>query len=61
VIVLDANVLIAHLDRRDEHHARATELLLEVADQQFGASSITVAPPDARRPAGDRPSGAAST
>jgi predicted nucleic acid-binding protein len=43
VIVLDANVLIAHLDRHDAHHAAATERLLDLADRQFGASSITLA------------------
>jgi predicted nucleic acid-binding protein len=43
VIVLDASVLIAHLDRHDALHPRATEHLLDVADQQFGASSITLA------------------
>jgi predicted nucleic acid-binding protein len=43
VIVLDASVLIAHFDHDDALHTRATESLLEVADQQFGASSITLA------------------
>jgi predicted nucleic acid-binding protein len=43
VIVLDASVLIAHLDRHDAHHAAATKRLLEVADQPFGASAITLA------------------
>jgi predicted nucleic acid-binding protein len=43
VIVLDASVLIAHLDRDDAHHEAATERLLELADQPFGASSITLA------------------
>jgi predicted nucleic acid-binding protein len=43
VIVLDACVLIAHLDRHDVHHAAATERLLEVADQPFGASAISLA------------------
>lgn len=43
MIVLDANVLIAHLDQHDAHHALATERLLDVADQPFGASSITLA------------------
>jgi predicted nucleic acid-binding protein len=43
VIVLDASVLIAHLDRHDALHARATEHLLDAADQQFGASSVTLA------------------
>jgi predicted nucleic acid-binding protein len=43
VIVLDASVLIAHFDRHDALHTRATAHLLDVADQQFGASSITLA------------------
>jgi predicted nucleic acid-binding protein len=43
VIVLDASVLIAHLDARDVHHDAATAQLLDAADQQFGASSITLA------------------
>jgi predicted nucleic acid-binding protein len=43
VIVLDASVLIAHFDHDDTLHTRATEHLLEAADQQFGASSITLA------------------
>jgi predicted nucleic acid-binding protein len=54
VIVLDASVLIAHLDQQDAHHAAATQRLLDVADQPFGASSLTlaevlVAPTRARR------------
>jgi predicted nucleic acid-binding protein len=43
VIVLDASVLIAHLDRDDAHHALATERLMDVADEPFGSSSITLA------------------
>lgn len=43
MIVLDASVLIAHLDRHDVHHGLATERLLDVADQRFGASAITLA------------------
>jgi predicted nucleic acid-binding protein len=43
VIVLDANVLIAHLDQHDAHHTAATERLLALADQPFGASPITLA------------------
>lgn len=43
VIVLDASVLIAHLDPEDAHHALATERLLDVADRPFGASSMTLA------------------
>jgi predicted nucleic acid-binding protein len=43
VIVLDASVLIAHLDSTDAHYSLATERLLEASTQGFGASSITIA------------------
>jgi predicted nucleic acid-binding protein len=43
VIVLDANVLIAHLDGDDAHHDRATALLLEVAEEPLRASRVTLA------------------
>jgi predicted nucleic acid-binding protein len=43
VIVLDASVLIAHLDQNDTHHAQATERLIAAADEPIGASSITLA------------------
>lgn len=43
MIILDARVLIAHLDQHDALHARAVEHLLDAADHQFGASSITLA------------------
>jgi len=43
VIVLDASVLIAHLDRSDAHHARARKLLDETAGDELGASAITLA------------------
>jgi predicted nucleic acid-binding protein len=43
VIVLDASVLIAHLDAHDLHHGVATARLLDAAGEQFGASSITLA------------------
>jgi predicted nucleic acid-binding protein len=43
VIVLDANVLIAHLDERDAQHERAVERLLELVEQPLGCSTITVA------------------
>lgn len=43
MIVLDASVLIAHLDASDPHHDAATARLTEVADYGFGASSITLA------------------
>ncbi len=43
MIVLDASVLIAHLDRHDAHHQAAGERLLERAEQPFGSSSISLA------------------
>jgi len=45
VIVLDAGVLIAHLDATDGRHDRAGELLLLAADRAkpLGASPITLA------------------
>ena len=43
MIVLDANVLIAHLDTTDIHHDRAGALLEAVADQALRASPITLA------------------
>lgn len=54
MIVLDASVLIAHLDERDAHHERATRMLVESGAEPLGASTITlaetlVAPTRARR------------
>jgi len=43
MIVLDASVLIAHLDPRDALHDAADERLLDAADRPFGASTITLA------------------
>ncbi len=43
MIILDASVLIAHLDQDDAHHTLATEHLLDAADEPFGASCITLA------------------
>lgn len=43
MIVLDASVLIAHLDASDVHHERALELLLDVAGEALGASPLTLA------------------
>lgn len=43
VIVLDASVLIAHLDSTDVHHENALQLLLDVADAPLGASPLTLA------------------
>lgn len=43
MIVLDASVLIAHLDAADEHHDRATALLFDLADEPLVASPISIA------------------
>lgn len=44
MIVLDASVLIAHLDATDGHHDRVGELLLAAGhDQHLRASPITLA------------------
>jgi predicted nucleic acid-binding protein len=43
VIVLDASVLIAHLDGADRHHAEAEGLLEETGTEALGASMITLA------------------
>jgi predicted nucleic acid-binding protein len=43
VIVLDASVLIAHLDGSDRHHARARSLLEANSGEPLGANPITLA------------------
>lgn len=43
MIVLDASVLIAHLDGRDPHHEPAVELLRTHAMELLGASQISLA------------------
>jgi len=43
VIILDASVMIAHLDASDDHHDRAVELLMEEAEHGFASSAVTVA------------------
>lgn len=43
MIVLDASVLIAHLDGSDRHHAKARSLLEEKSGEPLGASPITLA------------------
>lgn len=43
MIVLDASVLIAYLDSHDDHHARAEALLADEIDDDFTASSLTLA------------------
>lgn len=43
MIVLDASVLIAHLDNTDRHHAAARHLLEESGGIPLAASTITLA------------------
>jgi predicted nucleic acid-binding protein len=43
VIVLDASVLIAHLDGSDRHHEKARDLLEVNPTEPLGASPITLA------------------
>jgi predicted nucleic acid-binding protein len=43
LIVVDASVLIGHLDGSDAHHQRAVAVLLATAGQPLLASPITVA------------------
>ncbi|MGH8894147.1 MAG: type II toxin-antitoxin system VapC family toxin [Actinomycetes bacterium] len=43
MIVLDASVLIAHLDGTDAHHGRARNLLLDAAAEELAVSSVTLA------------------
>jgi predicted nucleic acid-binding protein len=43
VIVVDASVLIAHLEPADRHHERATRLLLAHQADEFAASVISLA------------------
>lgn len=43
MIVLDANVLIAHFDPADKRHERAGRLLLSATGDSLGASAITLA------------------
>lgn len=43
MIVLDASVLIAHLDGADRHHEAARNLLAANSGEALGASAITLA------------------
>lgn len=43
MILLDASVLIAYLDREDDHHAAAETLLAREIDDEFAANSLTLA------------------
>lgn len=43
MIVLDAYILIAHLDGADVHHEKATALLVAASEDDLAASPITLA------------------
>lgn len=43
MIVLDAGVLISHYGGTEAHHQRATDMLLEHAEDGVAASSVTLA------------------
>lgn len=43
MIVLDASVLIAHLDASDAHHDRAFDLLHQLTEEPLAASPLTLA------------------
>ena len=43
MIVLDASVLIAHLDAADRHHEQAEALLLAATEEDLAASPLTLA------------------
>jgi predicted nucleic acid-binding protein len=43
LIVVDASVLIAHLDERDALHEQAVERLLAAADEPLGCGTLTLA------------------
>lgn len=43
MIALDANVLVAHLDRLDSHHDAATGLLLDAGDEHLLVHALTLA------------------
>lgn len=43
MIVLDASVLIAHLDASDAHHEAARALLEKTGGEALGASAVTLA------------------
>jgi predicted nucleic acid-binding protein len=43
MIVMDASVLIAHLESSDIHHERASQLLIDLVAESLGASPLTIA------------------
>ena len=43
MIVLDATVLIGHLDAGDPHHDQARDLLVDLGDEALSASVVTLA------------------
>jgi predicted nucleic acid-binding protein len=43
VIILDASVIIAHLDSTDQHHMTAAQLLADNAFDEWASSTVTLA------------------
>jgi predicted nucleic acid-binding protein len=43
VIVLDASVIIAHLDSTDQNHHAAAQLLADIAFDEWASSAVTLA------------------
>jgi predicted nucleic acid-binding protein len=43
VIVVDASVLVAHLEENDVHHAHARQVLIDCAEHELRISPITLA------------------
>lgn len=43
MIVLDASVVIAFLDRHDAHHPSARSLLIALAEDELGLNTVTLA------------------
>lgn len=42
-MILDASVVIAHLESADDHHRRATDMLLDHREDEFAVSAVTLA------------------
>ncbi|WP_188316648.1 type II toxin-antitoxin system VapC family toxin [Solihabitans fulvus] len=42
MIVLDANVLIAYLDKQDQHHISSVNMLSAAADNDFAVSALNL-------------------
>ena len=43
MIILDASILIAHLESNDSHHACATQILMDNCHDEFACSTVTLA------------------